>query len=300
MTDITLSRRTALFAAAATAATPPAVAAETAAPRLLRAYAEAGPGQIHYRVVRPARAAALPLLCLHASPLSGVVYDTWLLEMGKDRLALAPDTPGYGGSDAPPAPPEIGDYASAFVQFLDALKLKTVDVMGYHTGSMTAVEMARRAPGRIRKVVMISAPLFTAAELAQYRKTQLGPAPTYSQMLARTLDQWLTQGRGMFRDVPTDDRYIDISLERMRRFRTGQWGFRAAFNYDLAGVLREVAQPILVLNPEDDLWEQTPRAKALMRNGRIHDLPGWTHGHLDAHTAEMAAIVRDFLDKNTG
>jgi hypothetical protein len=28
----------------------------------------------------------------------------------------------------------------------------------------------------------------------------------------------------------------------------------------------------------------------------LHDLAGWTHGHLDAHTAEMAAIVRKFLD----
>jgi hypothetical protein len=41
----------------------------------------------------------------------------------------------------------------------------------------------------------------------------------------------------------------------------------------------------------------TPRAKPLLNaQSRIHDLPGWTHGHLDAHTAEMAAVVRRFLD----
>jgi pimeloyl-ACP methyl ester carboxylesterase len=100
----------------------------------------------------------------------------------------------------------------------------------------------------------------------------------------------------MFRDVPSDDRYVDISLERMRRFRTGPWGFRAAFNYDLTKALPEIAQPVLILNPEDDVWLQTPRAKPFLRNGRIHDLPGWTHGFIDSHTAETAAVVRPFLD----
>jgi len=50
-----------------------------------------------------------------------------------------------------------------------------------------------------------------------------------------------------------------------------------------------------LLNPDDDLAEQTPRAAPLLKNGRIHDLP-YSHGMLDAHTAEIAAILRQFLD----
>jgi len=93
----------------------------------------------------------------------------------------------------------------------------------------------------------------------------------------------------------TDERYENVSIERLRHFRTGNWGFRAAFAYDLTEALPEIEQPILILNPEDDLWALTPRAKPFLRNGRIHDLPGWTHGHLDMHTEEMAEIVRGFL-----
>ena len=99
----------------------------------------------------------------------------------------------------------------------------------------------------------------------------------------------------MFRDMP-DERFFDLSIERMRHYRTANWGFRAAYNYDVAQALTEVEQPVLILNPEDDIWEKTPRIKPYLKNGRIHDLPGWTHGHLDVHTVEMAAIVRDFLD----
>jgi pimeloyl-ACP methyl ester carboxylesterase len=300
-TGFSLSRRTTLIGAglvgAALSNTDIAAAATSpAASPLKRGYVDGPYGQIHYRIVQPAKATTVPLLCLHASPLSSIVYANWLAEMGKDRIAVAPDTPGYGSSDAPPAPVEIGDFAAAFIRFMDEMKLKTVDVMGYHTGSLTSVELARRYPTRIRKVVMISAPVWTEAELVAIRKAQLGPAPSFPQMLARVLDQWLNTGRGMFRDE-TDDQYIDISLERMRRFRTSNWGFRAAFNYDLTKALPEVAQPILILNPEDDLWESTPRVKPFLKNGRIHDLPGWTHGHLDAHTVEMANVVRAFLDK---
>ncbi len=143
--------------------------------------------------------------------------------MGRDRYTLAPDTPGYGGSDGPSAPPEIADYARAFIRFLDEMKLKRVDLMGYHTGSMTAIELARRFPQRVRKIVMISAPIFTPEELVPLRAT-MGRSVTYDAMLQTTLDNWRQVGKGMFRDEPTDDRYIDISLDRMRRFRSGGWG----------------------------------------------------------------------------
>ena len=264
---------------------------------LRRAYVDGPHGQIHYRYVHPAESGKLPLLCLHPSPLSGVVYDNWLIEMGRDRYSLAPDTPGYGSSAAPPTPPEIADFATATIRFMDELGIERADVMGYHTGSLTSVELARSYPERIRKVVMISAPLFTETELAQYRKTLLGPPPDLVDMLARAVESLRAQPRGMFQDVPTDQRYWEISIERMRQFSTNSWGFRAAFNYDLTESLPEVEQPVLILNPEDDLWEQTPRAEPYLQNGRIHDLPGWTHGAMDGHTTEMARVVREFLDQ---
>jgi hypothetical protein len=60
----------------------------------------------------------------------------------------------------------------------------------------------------------------------------------------------------------------------------------------------EVDKPILVLNPEDDLVEQTARIKPLLRypQSRFVDLPGWAHGLLDVKTDETAAIAHGFLD----
>jgi len=73
-------------------------------------------------------------------------------------------------------------------------------------------------------------------------------------------------------------------------------GFFAAFSYDFEGALRSVAHPVLLLNPSDDLHEATLRAKPLLKvDGRMLDLPGWTHGFLQARAEETAALLRTFL-----
>jgi pimeloyl-ACP methyl ester carboxylesterase len=229
--------------------------------------------------------------------LSGIVYENWIEEMGRDRAAFAPDTPGYGSSDTPPSPPQIPDFTKAIVRFLDELKVARADIMGYHTGSFTTIDLAKSHRERVRKVVLISAPIFNEQELANYRNTVLRPAPSFEQMLETTLNNVRMNGKGMFTDVPTDDRYWDISLERMRHYRTSSWGFAAAFSYNLADAISKVKQPILVLNPQDDLWEQTTRAKTYLNaRSRIHDLPGRTHGMMDSHAPEIARVVREFLD----
>lgn len=259
-----------------------------------KAYADGPFGQIHYRYSGNEASTEVPLMCLHASPLSGIVYDYWLAEMGEDRFTVAPDTPGYGGSDTPEEPPLISDLADAMIGFMDSVGLRTVDVMGYHTGSLTAADLAMRYPDRIRKVVMISAPIFDAATIEEYSARIYEPAPALADVLATTAESLRKNGRGMFRDM-TEARYENVSIERLRHFRTGNWGFRAAFAYDLTETLPQVEQPILILNPEDDLWTLTPQAEPFLKNGRIHDLPGWTHGHLDKHTQAMATLVRAFL-----
>ncbi len=226
MSSPTLSRRAALAGAATVALAVPLAAGAAEQPTMKRGYVDGPYGQIHYRIVRPAHPTKTPLLCLHPSPLSGAVYDRWLPEMGKDRIALAPDTPGYGGSDAPPEPVQIGDFAAAMIAFMDAMKLPVVDVFGYHTGSLTSIEMARRYPRRIRKVVTISAPNYTDEERAAARQRVGAPAPGYEQMLEASLNGYRTSGKGLFRDMP-DERYYDVQLDRMRRYRTSNWGFRA-------------------------------------------------------------------------
>ena len=133
-----------------------------------RGYAEGRFGQIHYRVAG-SHGVRSPLLMLHPSPLSGYVFENLMSEMGRDRYVIAPDTPGFGMSDPPAQPPEIADYAATMLEFVAGLGLGIVDVLGYHTGSLTSVEMAQQAPNVVRKIVMISATTFTPEETEKFR-----------------------------------------------------------------------------------------------------------------------------------
>ncbi len=263
-----------------------------------RSYIDVSSGQIHVRCAGDAAAARRPpLLCLHMSPASGLVYERFLHAMGEDRIAVAPDTPGFGNSDPLPEFPEIADYARTMWQTVDALGLTVpIDLMGYHTGSLTIVEMARQQPERAGRLVMVSAPLWAAEELAALQDVyDHEPIFTADGERLAALWQWFNR---FFRvgTVNTVEDAARIFYERLSGRERHWWGHRAAFNYDLAPALAALTHRVTVLNPDDDLVLNTRRAARLLRNGEVRDLPGFTHGFLDKHTAEAARLVRELLD----
>jgi pimeloyl-ACP methyl ester carboxylesterase len=260
-----------------------------------RRYADTPGGQVHLRIAGSAGPRP-PLLCLHMSPASGLVYETLLGEIGTDRLAIAPDTPGFGNSDPPPAFPEIADYACAMRDTLAALGIEgPVDVMGYHTGGKTAVEMASLFPGLVRRIVMVSALIPTAEELARFRALYK-PGPILTADGQRLLDTWLWfQAFFGVGKANTLEAAARIFYERLSGRDRHFWGHRAAFNYEAGPKIAALDIPILLLNPDDDLRQHTPRAAPLLRRGRMVDLD-WTHGWMDTHAATGAALIRDFLD----
>lgn len=261
-----------------------------------RLYLDGRFGQLHvYRAEPSTKPKPLPLLCLHSSPNFGRMYENFLGEMGKDRLAIAVDTPGFGNSDPPPQPPVIPDYAAAMVDVLDALEIDTVDVMGFHTGSKTCLEVARQQPDRVRRIVMVSIAYWTEAEKAG-RSVSIQPREiradgSHLTKAWQTLARWSMQGRSL--EMIADSFYANQLHPSI-----SHWGHQAAYQYNVEAAVAEVDKPILVLNPEDDLVEQTARIKSLLRHpqSRFVDLPGWAHGLLDVKTDETAAMVRGFLD----
>ncbi|MCB1004719.1 MAG: alpha/beta hydrolase [Acidimicrobiales bacterium] len=262
-----------------------------------RGYVDVDHGQVHVRIAGADRTQRPPLVCLHMSPASGLVYERFAAVAGSDRTVLALDTPGYGGSDPLPPLPTIGDYADVVAQVVEAAGLAgPVDLLGYHTGSLTAVELAGRRPDLVRRVVAVSMPVFTAAELERLHGVY-PEEPIFTEDGARLLATW--RWFVEFFDVGganTVEQAARIFHARLSGGERHWWGHHAAFDYDVVPALAQVRSPLLVLNPADDLTEQTRRAAAHLRHGRVEEHPEWTHGFLDNHTRAAAAAVLDFLD----
>jgi pimeloyl-ACP methyl ester carboxylesterase len=168
------------------------------------------------------------------------------------------------------------------------------DVIGYHTGAMIGPELAILRSDRIRRLIMISAPIFTADERVQMRNTyrHLEPQLDGSHLTA----QWKSMIYWNLHGPATLETIAELFPEKLAARRQADWGHMAAFAYPLADRLPLVRQPILVLNPKDDMRNNTQRVSALLNNGRLLDLPGWGHGFLALHASEAADMVRSFLD----
>jgi poly(3-hydroxyalkanoate) depolymerase len=76
------------------------------------------------------------------------------LRLAGDRELIAFDAPGTGLSQRPRRPLRMHDLARIVGELLDALRLECVDVLGYSWGGALAQELARRAPGRVRRLVL--------------------------------------------------------------------------------------------------------------------------------------------------
>ncbi|MEL7535748.1 MAG: alpha/beta fold hydrolase [Pseudomonadota bacterium] len=253
-------------------------------------------GQIHVRTAVPAEPSERPLLCLHMSPKSGRQFMHFMAAMASDRVVVAPDYPGYGESAPPPAEPHvtIEDYAQSVIEVIDALDLGPVDLLGFHTGAEVAAALADRAPARVRRIVMVSAPVLTNEELtafnALYAPIELDLDGT------RFRKQWESvvkhRGPGM-----TLTMMAESFAEGLRGGEGYEWGHRAAFAYAprYPDVVASLSQRVVVLNPHDDLAHITPRIEPYLNNGELVDKPDWGHGFFDAHTDDAVATIRQAL-----
>jgi pimeloyl-ACP methyl ester carboxylesterase len=96
----------------------------------------------------------VPLLLLHAFPLSRRLWAPQLASLGGRAHCIAPDFRGFG--DSPPQPPYTMDqYADDVVALLDALGVaEPVVVAGLSMGGYVAFALWRRHPDRIRALIL--------------------------------------------------------------------------------------------------------------------------------------------------
>ncbi|HEY3380942.1 MAG TPA: alpha/beta fold hydrolase [Vicinamibacterales bacterium] len=118
---------------------------------------------ISYHDVRsPGAPDAGTILFLHAFPLDAGMWQPQLDALPAGWRAIAPDLRGFGKSlpdHAAPArnssaPPSIDDYVDNVIALLDHLGIDTVVVSGLSMGGYAAFGLLRRAPARLRGLVL--------------------------------------------------------------------------------------------------------------------------------------------------
>jgi len=247
-------------------------------------------GQLH---LRSNGGKGVPLVLLHMSPRSGAMWER--LQERLERPTYAPDRLGYGFSDAPPWALSLEQYAQSTADALKAAGLRgTVDLLGVHTGSIEAIEIAHQLGSQVRRVAAVGMPLFTAEEqqrqMEKYSEQPLRPATEGGHVLGA----W--RGGFAYRQPPYD--LGDVHSRFIEHVLAANPGaaFRAACGYAIEKKLKTLKAPLTVFAPHDDIIEQTTRVKPLLKADATYvDLPDLGLDLFHAALDRMAALVNRHL-----
>lgn len=265
---------------------------------LTRSFVDGRYGQMHLRTCGPRDADTRPLVCLHMFPQSGRNFEHLLPELGKRRLAIAPDFPGYGESAPPPQPITAQDYAAAIWDVIDQLALTArhgkVDLFGIHAGAKLAVAVASQRPEHIGNIVLSSAAVLTEAEL-ETLKGVFTPIPLDEEG-TRFLHLWGLLNNNRSPETTLEMQAISLA-EMLRGGEAYEWGHHAVFEYnrEFPEAIASLPHHISLLNPGDDLYKMTPRTMGYIRNGELYDHPEWHHGFMELHAAALAEHIDALL-----
>lgn len=123
-------------------------------PRVVEA---AGVRFLLHRADPPRRRRTTPALLLHGVPETAGAWRHLVPELRRDRVVLAPDLKGLGGSEVR-APYDVPTLARELAALVREEVAGPVDVVGHDWGGSLALGLARAEPGLVRRLVVVSAP----------------------------------------------------------------------------------------------------------------------------------------------
>lgn len=275
-------------------------------PVIKRGYVDMRYGQLHYVMATPSTPKstwATTLVLLHQSPNTSAEYSNFVAAMGTDRVVIAVDTPGYGGSDGPTSIPRIEDYAGAIAEGLRNLGFgpkRQVDIFGYHTGNFIATEIALQNPQMVRRLVYSGVYVVSPEQLATVSAHIVHPRTE-----SEALEQFCTnlpasEKRYQAMGFP-EDLWTRIRIDSLRSQTHVEYGHAAAFAY--AAHVREklplLSQPVLLVVIDDGIMQPTKDSQPFFKHATLVDMHELKNDVFVNHADELGATVRRFLDSNT-
>ena len=265
-----------------------------------RGYVDGPFGQVHYRLASPdTRPSKATLVAFHHTPGSSRHFDPFIRIAARDRTVLAFDTPGYGHSDGPAEPIAIEAYAAALIEALGGLGLvdDSLDLLGFLTGAYIATEIAVTRPKLVRKLVIVSSPVWTADErqgrLARWNGIQVWSDD--GSYVIDSLEASLAQAQS---EPPALVEYrlegfIDGILPRER----WDWAERAAIEYPAIERQPLITQPTLALIMHDFPNNAAHRAAEHIEDVEVVELREVERYAFKRIPKQIAEIVINFLDE---
>jgi pimeloyl-ACP methyl ester carboxylesterase len=245
-----------------------------------------------------------PLLLLHGAADAGQ-WLPYIDELAARHAVIAPEHPGFGGSDTPAWLDTISDVANFYLDLIDQLDLRDIDLVGHDLGGWIAAELAVRHPERIGRLALIGAcGLFVSGQPIGDVFMHAQPERGTDQSSLRALLFADAKAPAALRFFPDGRGDLDEETRRYQMLRFGSFvGFKPPYFYDRALIERlyRAGMPALVISGGDD--RMVPRAHAqayaagLPGAGALEVVNGAGHAVLLEQPQACADLLLAFLRK---
>lgn len=253
-----------------------------------KSYIETSFGLIHYRTA--GNEANPPVLLLHQTASSSVMYEKLMNLLADSYFLFAPDTLGFGSSDFPRETANMQLYADSLREAAEKFGLQNPFVFGHHTGASIAVQMEFDAKFA-RKMILSGAPYLTLKQKEHFKQiTQPIVIEKDGSHLPKLWQR--LRAKDETADLQLTHREFLLNLHAGERYHEAYF---AVFNHDFETQLASLNCPILVMAGDTDTLEDSlePAYKAL-KNGDIRRTIGNTY-ICDQSPAQVEKIIREYF-----
>ncbi len=244
-----------------------------------------------------------PVLLLHGSGPGVSAWANWRPVMG--RLAerfrvIAPDVAGFGYTERPAdIRYDLSTWRRHVLDFLDALGIEQTHVVGNSFGGALALSLARHAPGRVSRLVLMGS-VGLEFKLTEGLEATWGYTPSLDNM-RRLLDLFAYD-----RSLATDEL---AQLRYQAGMRPGvQEAYAAMFPAPRQEAIRKLAnsedavrdirhETLIIHGREDRIIPVSCSQDLfrLMKNSQLHIFGKCGHWTQVEHTQRFNRLVADFL-----
>jgi pimeloyl-[acyl-carrier protein] methyl ester esterase len=246
----------------------------------------------------------LAVVLLHGWSMSSAVFAEVMDELAADFRLLAPDLRGHGVS-APGMGYALSDFATDLAEWVQALDLREVALVGWSLGGQVALDLAPALGGRLRRLILVgTTPRFTAAA-----DWPAGLPELQVRAMARDLKRNYLKTMGDFfalqfaGEAMSRERYrriVDFAVRggRLPEPEVALAALETLRREDQRSALGKIDVPVLVQHGELDritLPSAADYLAAQLPAARLDLLPGIGHAPFLSRPQEVCRRWRDFL-----